>query len=222
MNAYLEGDGTLRGRPHIASIGTYTSSRHPEQGGILAFGHRHTENAIDAACGTVVDEAHLIDIHLLGAAVGQQGEVRVEGILPCLVESTLPESVEVGRALGGGLELLGRESRGAQSHIVLAIDMGSDFQPIESRLLERACPLHGAILEGDILLLSIRIHHWSGLEIDHGAGQERARLTHVDHKLGFLASAVVPVLVVGGDGDHDIVAPDLCAGGDDQTEEDKE
>ena len=145
----------------------------------------------------------------------------VEGMLACLVERTLPESVEVGRALGGRLQFLRRERRGAQPHIVFPVDMGSDLETIETWLAHRTGPLHRAVFQRHTLALRIGIHHRTCLEVDSGVGQQGARLAHVDHETGFLSRAVVPVLVVGGYADHDIITSNLSTGAECQGNEEE-
>ncbi len=87
--------------------------------------------------------------------------------------------------------------------------MGDDLQPIEARRLQRACPLHGTILEGDILLSDIGIHDRTCLIIDSDIGNGGTRAQHLNDELSFLTSFVIPVAVVGGDYDGDVVASNL-------------
>ena len=208
MDANLQGDGATRSGVDIAAIGAHTGARHAQQGGILAFLHGHAENAVGAIVGLDVLEAHLIDVHILRAALGQQSLGGVQVGLSGFLDGLLPEGLKVLGHHRRGLQLPGGEGCGAGALVVLAIDVGRHVYAIEAGLFHRALELKGAVFQREALLLGL-IHLGPCLIVDLHIFDERARTAHLHVELGRLAQLVVPVLMVGLDGHHHVVAPYL-------------
>ena len=220
MDANLERDASFRGRPAVALIGTHAGTGNAEQGRVLARLCGNAQNAVDAAATGIVLEVHLIDVDLIRAALGQQDALRVERNLARLVESRLPESVEILGLLGCRTKLLGREACRAESFVVFSVNVGRHLHAVESRTAHATRPLGLALFQREALL-HVGIHHRSCLQVDTGARQCCARLEDTDAERGLLARLVVPVAMVGLNADGDIVASNLRTDGKEQQKSEK-
>ena len=209
----LQGDGTARGCVDVTTIGTHTGTGHAEQRGIFARLDGYTEDAEDAAAGAVVDKAHLIDIDILGRAVGQGSEMRVKVVLPGLLQSLAPKIVEVIGTLCGGHDLFGVEGGCAQSVIVFAANVCRDLETIKARFCQLTAELNGPVFECDTFFIYRGIHHRPGFIVDLSVGQRCARLENGDCESCSLTHVIVPVVVIGLYRHSNVVASDLRAYG---------
>ena len=204
----LQGDGPLRCRIDITAIGTDTSPRHPQQSGILALLHRHTEDAIGTVAPTHIVETHLIDIHILRATLGQQSFRGVKIRLACHLDGILPEVTEVLGHHRRGLQSFRREGGTTGSLVILTIHMRRHIHTVEAGLLHRARQSQGAVLQHHALL-HVLIHLRTCGIVDAHVVEQRTRLEHVHRKRSLLTRLVCPVLMVGLHRHHDIITPYL-------------
>jgi len=100
--ADLQGDTALLGRPDVAGVRPHAGPRHTQQGRVSARLGGYAEHAVDAASPPVVLEAHLVDVHFLGASLGQQAPGGVQRGVAGLGKGVLPKAVEVVGTGGGG------------------------------------------------------------------------------------------------------------------------
>ena len=157
MNTNLQRDGTLGSRPDVAAVRSHASTGHTQQRRILAFLHRHTENAIGAVVRLQVLKRHLIHVHILRATLRQQALRRIQRRLAGLADDTLPELRKILRHHRRRLELFRRERCPAGTLVVLAVHVGSHVHTIEAGLLHRTGQLHRSVFKYG-LFLHILIH----------------------------------------------------------------
>ena len=135
---YLQRYHTLRCSVYVASVWSHTSTWHTQQCRISALAHGHAQYTIGTRSPTLVLEAHLIHVHVLGATLWQQSlgglQCRVAGIGYGL----LPEILKVLRHHRRWLQLLRIECCSACTLVVLSAHMCRHVHTIETRLLHGA------------------------------------------------------------------------------------
>ena len=208
VDADLEGDSALRGCPHIAAIGTHASTRHSEKGWILAFFYRHAQDAVCTIVLLHVLEAHLVDVHILRAPLGQQSLRGIQLRLASLLDGVLPERLEVLRHHRRGLQLLRREGGTAGLLVVLAVHMGRHVDTVEAGLLHRTCQFQRTVLQHHAFL-DILVHLRASLVVDAYIINKCTRLAHLHREGGLFARRIGPVLMVRLYRHHNVVATNL-------------
>ncbi len=88
--------------------------------------------------------------------------------------------------------------------------MGGHLQTIKTGSGHLAAPFHRTVLKCHIFLFDIGIHHRSGFVIHLHMVEQCARLEYIDNERCRLANLVVPVFMVGSDGNTYIIAAYLC------------
>ena len=213
MNANLQGNHSLRSRPHIAPIGTYASTGNAQQGGILSLFHRYTEDAVSTIVPLHILERHLINIHVLGTTLRQKALRRIQVYLTRFLNGILPIVIEVLWHHRRGLQFLRREGSRTGTLIFLAADISLHVNAVETRCCHLALQRQGSVFQHHSLLFHILIHLRTRLVINGHIIQQGIRLGHTDLKRSSLSHFVTPVLVVWNHRNLNIITSYLCANG---------
>ena len=216
VDANLQGDDTLRGRPHIATVGAHTGTGHAQQSGIFlprsrltVLLHGHTQNTVGAPVPLDVLEAHLIDVDILGAALGQQPLGGIQVHMACIFNCLLPIRLEVLGHHSGRLQQFWREGCRTGTLILLATNMCHDIHTIEARLCHLTLQRECTVLQHHALLLHILIHLRTTGIVDGGTLQQGILLQNTHSEGSRLPHLIAPVGMIGHHLHTDTVALNL-------------